>query len=293
MIIMESNDTVKLENPQIQDTQSILNAFKQKFSTTVRKVRVNSLNREVAFREVTTKEQKTLSKTTIENEQRKDIVYDAQCQLINTLALEDGFDIYGLTEFDRIKLLLAIYQNNYFQNDISYKCQECGMTNVYKLDFQKIINKLDAIDFEDDVFTTEFNGHILKFVINYPTVKNVSLFYRDYMKKYKGLSTVERQVLDNLGTVEYINLFIKRIEMINPKDPMDVLSIDLTLMTYSEIEKFIDQFPQDIILSEHGGVINYIMTNFVKKVDSAFEYEKCNNCGAKTTEGVGSLLDFF
>ena len=117
---MESNDTVKLEKPQVQDTQSILNAFKQKFSTTVRKVRVNSLNREVAFREVTTKEQKTLSKTTIENEQRKDIVYDAQCQLINTLALEDGFDIYGLTEFDRIKLLLAIYQNNYFQSDISY-----------------------------------------------------------------------------------------------------------------------------------------------------------------------------
>ena len=121
---MSENIEVTKNPSERQDGNAIFNAFKNKFSTTVRKFRVNSLNREVGFREVTVNEQKTLSKTSIENENRKDIIYDAQCQLINRLALEDGFDIYRLTEFDRIRLLMEIYQTNYFKNDITYKCKE-------------------------------------------------------------------------------------------------------------------------------------------------------------------------
>ena len=54
-------------------------------------------------------EQKNLSRILVANENRKDVVYDAQCAMINKTALDDGFDIYNLTEFDRIKLLMALY----------------------------------------------------------------------------------------------------------------------------------------------------------------------------------------
>jgi hypothetical protein len=80
------------------------------------------MKKEIGFRDITVDEQKTLSKTSLENDRRKDIIYDTQCQLINTLALEDGFSVYRLTEFDRIKILMAIYQSNYFRNSITYKC---------------------------------------------------------------------------------------------------------------------------------------------------------------------------
>jgi len=74
---------VKNENSpntfEVQNGKDIFNAFKQKFSTTVRRINVNSLGKEVGFREITVNEQKTLSKTSIENERRKDIIYDAQC----------------------------------------------------------------------------------------------------------------------------------------------------------------------------------------------------------------------
>lgn len=220
---MENETKVEKEgdNKPLQDSNAIFNAFKKEFSTAVRSIKVNSLDKEMKFRDVTVNEQKTLSKTSIENENRKDIIYDTQCQLINTLCLDDGFNVYGLTEFDRIKILMMIYQSNYMKNDITYKCPECGKENVYRMDFQKIIDKLDNFDLKDDVFTAEDERKIFKFTINYPLVRSVSNFYKDYMKKYKGKSNVEMQVLDNLGNVEYVNLYIKRVEMIDKQDPND------------------------------------------------------------------------
>ena len=54
-------------NTTSQNSASILNAFKNKFATKVNAVYVNSLKREVGFREVSVTEQKSLSKTMIEN----------------------------------------------------------------------------------------------------------------------------------------------------------------------------------------------------------------------------------
>lgn len=293
---MENQKTEENKSSEkpVQSTKDILNAFRREFSTTVHSIYVNSLQREVRFREITVSEQKTLSKTTMENENRKDIVYDTQCQLINQLCLEDGFDVYKLTEFDRIRILMEIYQMNYFKSDIKYKCTSCGRENVYKLDFQNIVDRMNKFTLEPEVFTTEDPKRIFKFKINYPLVRTVSNFYKDYMKKYKGnVNNVERQVLDNLGNIEYINLFISEIEMIEKDDPTQRMTADLSLMTYSEVESLIDLFPQNVIFAETNGVLGYIADNFINKLNDAFRYEKCQFCGAETTEGVGSLVDFF
>jgi DNA-directed RNA polymerase subunit RPC12/RpoP len=188
---------------------------------------------------------------------------------------------------------MEIYQTNYFKNDITYKCKECGKENVYRLDFQKIIDKFDKFDLSDEVFTTDDKNYTYKFTLNFPLVRTVSNFYKDYMKKYKGTDTIQRQVLDNLGNIDYINLFIKQVELIDKADTNDRIVADLTLMTYAEVEKFIDQFPQNIIFSENGGVMNYITQNFIEKLNQVFQYEKCEYCGAESNEGIGSLIDFF
>ena len=87
----------------------LLKALDSDFATNVSKIYVNSLKREVGFREVNVQEQKNLSRILVANENRKDVVYDAQCAMINKTALDDSFDVYELTEFDRIKLLMALY----------------------------------------------------------------------------------------------------------------------------------------------------------------------------------------
>lgn len=327
----------------IQNPNSILNAFKNKFATKVNAVYVNSLKREVNFREVSVTEQKTLSKTMIENESRKDIVYDTQCALINRLCLEndsskvkeeakeaarvampenalkDGvdlstaagaayavkftndfvqkyvsehsFDIYSLTEFDRIRILMEIYQRNYFRDEITYKCKECGAENKYTLDFSKIIEKFNAFDLSDQTYTLEDKNYVYNFTLNYPKVKNVSQFYKMYVKKYKGASSKERDVLDNLENIDYINLYIKQIELIDKETGTKDVA-DLTYMTYSDIEKLIEMFPQNIIFSEDNGVLKYIAKTFIDKINSVFTYEKCAQCGADAPVGPGGVSDF-
>lgn len=96
--------------PQKMSKTDLLNALQQDFATTVNRVYITSLGREVGFREITAKEQKTLSRVMIDNEKRKDVVFDAQCALINSACLEPAvFDVYRCSEFDRLKLLVALY----------------------------------------------------------------------------------------------------------------------------------------------------------------------------------------
>ena len=272
---------------------SILNAFKQEFSTTVNLVRVNSLGRDVSFREITVNEQKTLSKIMYQNEQRKDVVYDTQCQLINKLCLDPDFDVYKVTEFDRIRILMDIYAGNYFNNDVKFKCPECGTENVYRLDFQKLVDLLNEFSLEDVTFHAEDRTRHYTFVLNYPYVSSVSNFYKDYMKQYRNTTTKEREVLDSIGNIDYTNLFIKKVQMVKKDDPGNKLVADLTLMTYKEIEELISLFPQEIVFSENNGVLKFITTEFIDRINSVFQYEKCAACGHQTQEGLGSVIDFF
>ncbi len=286
-------DTAEEQKVQALDNNAVLNVFKEEFSSTVNSVYVNSLGREVKFREVTVVEQKTLSKSMIANEKRRDIVYDLQCGLINRLCLEEGFDIYRLTEFDRIRILMEIYQSNYFKNTITYKCKECGAENSYTFDFEKVIEKLNGFDLSDKVYNLDDRNRHYNFTLNYPYVRNVSNFYKSYNKKYKNVTKDEREALDNLGNIEYINLFIKQIEVINKSDPSKRNVADLTLMSYNQIEQLISLFPQNIIFSDENGVIKYITTEFIEKINGVFSYEKCLQCGAESTEGIGGIGDFF
>lgn len=66
----------------IIDKRAALSAIKSKFISTVIKIYINSLGREASFREITVAEQKKLSRIMIDNEDRKDIVYDAQCAIL-------------------------------------------------------------------------------------------------------------------------------------------------------------------------------------------------------------------
>ena len=284
------------ENNNITPTKNnneVLNVFKNEFASTLIPVYVNSLKREVNFKEVTVIDQKALSKTMIQNENRKDIVYDTQCALINKVCAEEGFSIYNLTEFDRIRILMEIYSANYFQEPIKYKCPECGFENEYTLNFEKILQKFNAFDLQDIKYTTEDRQRVYNFTLNYPPVRSVSNFYKNYMKNYKNTTKKEQEVLDDLGNIEYINLFINKIEIINKSNPNDHKEADLKLMSYDDVETLLSYFPQNIMFDEKKGVLKYITKEFIEKINSVFQYEKCSKCGYETKEGMGNLIDFF
>ena len=289
--VTNNNESVIQKTPSV-NKDSIMNSFKEEFSTSIIPIYINSLKRTVNFREVSVKEQKTLSKTLIQNESRKDIVYDTQCALINKLCLEDGFDVYKLTEFDRIRILMEIYSSNYIQNDIKFKCPECGIENSYRIDFDAITVKMNEFNIEPKTYSIEDKVRIYNFTLNYPNVYNVSEFYKEYLKQYKTASQREREMLDNMGNIEYINLFITEVEIIN-KQTQTKNKADLTLMSLKEIEYLFSLFPQNIMFDDTTGVLQHITKEFIDKINSIFQYEKCAQCGYQTKEGIGDLIDFF
>ena len=116
--------------------------FKQAVGAGMIPVELYSTGEEVLMRELTVTDQKTLSKTALINSNRRDIMYNAQNSLINSCVKTEGFDVRNQVEFDRIVILLRLYQQNYFSNDIHYTCPKCGKENVYKLDFGKVLDRV-------------------------------------------------------------------------------------------------------------------------------------------------------
>ena len=92
-----------------ETAEEIAKVLEGKIASGYTTVYINTLDKEVGFKEIGAKQQKSLSRIMIGNESRKDIVYDTQCATINTAALMDGFDIYQCTELERLKVLIALY----------------------------------------------------------------------------------------------------------------------------------------------------------------------------------------
>lgn len=274
-----------------QQVIDIANALKQDFATTVSRVYVNSLKREVGFREITVTQQKTLSRVMIENANRKDIIFDAQCALINQSCLEqDTFDIYKCSEFDRLKLLIALYQANMFKNTVKFTCPKCGTENQFKLDFDSVLKKLDAIDISERPFTYENAHWKYDFKIEYPSVRRVQAFHKANAIKYRGLKKQQAKTEDDMQNIEYINLFIKSIAMAN-KANGNTRSINFNDFEAGDVEKIISVFPQDVLYAEDG-VLKFIVNEFIKKINDSFEQHECYQCGEKYENDINGTESF-
>lgn len=275
-----------------QDRKAALNAIKSKFISSTMKVYINSLGREVCFREISVAEQKKLARIMIDNEDRKDIVYDAQCATLKSICLEEDFDMYSLTEFDKIKLLLLLYQRNMVQHDITFVCPECHMENKYAINFSNVIARLDKFDISDKTYEYENYNWKFKFVLSYPKVSRVSQFYSSqYLKMRK---TNDRKAIEALNTslnVDYTNLFIKKIEFID-KTTGDTNVIDADEYTTSELLEVISVFPQDVLYADNG-IIQYITKEFITKINDTFDKHKCAICGAMVDATSDSSAEGF
>lgn len=263
--------------PTVQTADELKKALLSDFATGVTKVYVNSLGKEIAFKEISVIQQKNLSRIMIGNEQRKDIIYDAQCGAINEACLADGFNIYDLTEFDRLKLLIVLYQSNMFSTDVKFTCKECGTENTYKPNFENVLYKLDQIDLTPTKFHYENKNFVYDFTVAYPSVKLVSSFHKHYFAKHKITSKKDIKVNDSMSNIEYIDLFIQKIDL-TIKSTGTTKNIDFSQYKASEVEEILQVFPQDVLYSDQG-VLTYISNEYLKKLNDAFEKHQCIRCG--------------
>ena len=270
-----TNEVQDIKKPMSKN--ELIEAFNKDFSTSVTKIYINSLDEEKAFREITVKEQKTLTRIMAANERRKDVIYDAQCALINEAALDKDFDVCKLSEFDRLKLMIALYQANMFQNDVKFTCEECGAENVYRLDFDNVLRKLDNYDLSEKNFHYENKNFKYDFVIAYPSVKTVSEFHASYCRAH-SVKQARRQMQtdEQMQNMEYVNLFIKSLVFEN-KNTGKVTSINFADYKVGDLEEIISVFPQDVLYSEEG-VLKFIVKECIQPLNDAFDKHECWQC---------------
>ena len=272
--------------------EELLKALQSDFATNVNKVYVNSLGKEVGFKEITVQKQKNLSRILIANENRRDVVYDAQCAMINDSALLDGFDVYELTEFDRIKLMLALYQSNVFADEVKFTCPVCGTQNSYNVGFDNTLRKLDAFDIKPQSFEYENKNFKFVFDVAYPLVKTMSMFYKSQYAKGLALQSNQKPNPNNrIDNIEQMNLFVRKLKMTN-KDTGIVREIDFSKYNVTDISDIFAMFPQDVVYSDNG-IINIITTKFINQLNNSFDKHACSSCGTVYEQDGSNQVESF
>lgn len=281
--------SVKKKIPKSQSISptnaSLLSALSEQFASSLTYVYINSLQREVPFREITVLEQKTISKLLIANEDRQDIMYNAQVALLQKICKDETVIIENLTEFDRIKIMLEIYQNNFFKSNTDAQCPNCNETINVTLDFQTVVDNLNKINLSDIILTDEIQTHNIKYILNFPSVKRIQ-DYRSYIYE----SSYDTKNIELTYNIDMVDLFIKKLILTN-KLTNDVIELNAEDYSYAEYTKYLEILPQSVIYNSEN-LLTTIKNEIFDKIQECFPKILCHNCNTNI-EIFNGLESFF
>ena len=273
------------------NANNIVNAFRQKMASAATPIELPSIGKTVEFKEISTAEQKDLSKIALQSDSRADIMYCAMLNLINKLAVEKGFDIRDYSEFERIFVTLNLQQMNKINPEIKFTCSKCGRENAYTLDVPKMLRNFAKTYKADQTFEVELGSRKFVFTAGWPKVSSVEDFFKNYYRKYDGSGKAIKESMDNLSQIEYVTMFVKSVTVVDP-DPEDKMTANLEEMTYNERVQIVDCLPQSVLFDDNTGVVSKVIAAFVEPMNEVFKYRDCAFCGEPQDGQVANLTDF-
>jgi len=284
---------IKKEEPMVEkqiEYDDILDILDKQLNTFPNKIYINSLDTSLVFKEVTVKEQKTLTKLIIENENNDAVLYEASLAMISSLIINrpSNFNIFSINEFDRTKLMVGLYKQNFIDDKINVKCKntDCNKEFIYNVDYDKIVKKLDEFDTSDQIFKYDTEKHYIEIVYNFPNVNRV----KNYLKCLVADRTSKKEEV-KITPVEYLDLFIKTCKLVN-KETQDTIMLDLTKYSIRQIETILEKLPQSVLFDKDHGLMTEIAKNCLLKLKSVQETIKCPECGSDIIIDIG-INDFF
>ena len=286
--------TIPVEKTKKKPTSAsnIVNAFRQKMANATTPIEMQSIGKTVEFREISTSEQKEMSKIAMQSNSRSDLMYCAMLNLINKLATEKGFDIRNYTEFERILVTLNLQQMNKLNPEIKYTCPKCGRENAYTLDTAKMLREFSKTYRPDKAFEIESGIRKFTFTTGWPKVASVEDFFKNYYRKYDNSGKAIKESMDNLSQIEYITMFVKSVTVSDVDDPEDSMTADVEDMTYGERVQIVDCLPQSVMFDDSTGVVSKIIAEYVEPMNKVFKHRDCAYCGAEQEGQVANLTDF-
>lgn len=292
--IAEELKVLPVEKPAKKQTNAsnIVNAFRQKMANAATPIELPSIGKTVEFKEISTAEQKELSKIAMQSNSRSDIMYCAMLGLINKLAVERGFDIREYSEFERIFVTLNLQQMNKINPEIKFTCAKCGRENAYTLDTQKMLRNFAKTYKQDRTFEVELGSRTFVFTTGWPKVSSVEDFFKNYYRKYDNSGKAIKESMDNLSQIEYITMFVKSVTVVENSDPEDKMTANLEEMTYNERVQIVDCLPQSVLFDDNTGVVSKVIEEFIEPMNTVFKYHDCAYCGEPQDGQVANLTDF-
>lgn len=186
--------------------ESILKTLQLSFGTAIQRIYIESLGKEYSFREASFKETKDLSKITISNKDSPSVIYAMTLAMMKMLCLEEDFDPYKISEFDRLKIIIHLFSNNFFSKNISMKCpvKACNHSFSYSMKYGTMLKCLDSVDCSDITFEnkTDF-GHI-HITANFPNTKRYLnlLELSDSESTKKKLQSIKDSAISEYGLMD-------------------------------------------------------------------------------------------
>lgn len=274
------------------NASNIVNAFRQKLSTNTTLVELPSIGKKLEFKEISAKEQKDLSKISIESNSRSDVMYSAMVGMINRLSTEKDFDIRDYTEFERIAITLNLQQMNKMNQEIKFTCPKCNKENSYRLDTAKMLRDFSKTYKPDKEIEIISGTRKFTFTVGWANVRTVEDFFKNHYKKYDSSSKSMQETINSLSQIEYVNMFIKKITLTDVNDEEDTMTANLDELTYPERLQIMDCLPQSILFDEDTGVIARVIEEFVNPMNQVFKYNDCAFCGSEQSGTMANVTDF-
>lgn len=284
-------------NTAAQQSIELLDLFKNEFASTVIPVYIKSIDKVVDFREISVNEQKTLTKTQIENQNRPATIYRAFNSLIESAMLTKNVDINLFTEADRYTILFNLYQTAFLDKPHEFTCNHCNAKFNTNINAAAINENFASLNVDDKIYTLQDASRYYTFTCNYPTLKRVTetldVFQRKYMSNKSSKSeSLNADVIAMMESVDYINSFIKSmtIERIDKSRP--AITANFENMTAAATVDTLAILPQHIMLSDDKGITAKILTDFITPINTVFVKQKCPICNEEFEGQIGSIPDF-
>ena len=275
--------------PEKNNVPDVLAALKEEFATSLNNVYINSLKKTYSFRDITVLEQKTFSKLMIDHDGQPDFVYDAQCALIQKLCTDPEFNVYKITEFDRLKIFFLIYQANFFNSTFTITCPHCGNNVEYTIDFEKLVKAIDDVEICDITVEHVVKNRKYEFTINFPTVTRMA-DYKKYQAKMNKKNKIKPTDESSQTLIDLIDILIKKLVITN-LTTNNVITLVPEDMKYEEYSMYLETIPQSVIYSSDSPLIKVAQEKY-NQLREALPKAKCPNCG-EDIELVEDIDGFF
>ena len=254
--------------------QSTKRLFIHGFPTNRIPVQVPSTGQNIVMRETTVVELKSISKTIIDNFNRRqmDVIYDAVTEYLQAMIVTDGVDVSKFTEFDRLYCLMVFFQVSFYR------------------DAEYLSKMVDAF-IGDQVVEIPHKGKTYIFKLGWPTTKTVSILNKHF---YNDIGSVTEEMERTQYGINYVLSFVKSVSLKNNLSDTIEAEVDLEqLDNFQDRLDCLNALPSMVMFDEKDGVFSKVTGYFVNRLENCFGAETCPQCHKDTEYGLSQSSLFY